>query len=187
MLIAFSYYRGVAHKKFVPQGQTINQNVYKGPLQLLHDSIRRRQPELSAAEKWFLEYENARPHMALFVKDFLSVHQITVLPHAPYSPDLSPCHFFSLSIKRPSVWIHSGHLDSRHNTAQQHSRECFPGLLQRYTETLEAACCCRRKLLRRMSLAPEYKYIVLILIPSVLKLSGHRVYDHKFFLHNALF
>jgi hypothetical protein len=37
---------------------------------------------------------------------------------------------------------------------------------------LEAVCWCRKKLLRRRSSAPEYKYTVLILIPSVLELSG---------------
>ena len=82
------------HKEFVPQGQTINKDVYKGPLQLLHDSIRRRRTELSAAGKLFLVHENVLPHMTLFVRYFLSVHKIAVLPHAPYSPDLSPCQFF---------------------------------------------------------------------------------------------
>jgi hypothetical protein len=44
-LIAISYSRGVVHKKFVPQSQTINNNVYKGPLQLLHKSIWHCRPE----------------------------------------------------------------------------------------------------------------------------------------------
>jgi hypothetical protein len=138
VLIALSYCRGIVHKEFVPQRRIINQYVYKCPLQLLDESIRRRRPEFSLAGKWFLAHENARRHMTLFVKDFLSVHQIAVLPHGQYSPDLSPCHFFSLRTKGPSVWLHSGHSDSRHKTAQLHSGECFPGMLQRHTEKLEA-------------------------------------------------
>jgi hypothetical protein len=46
---------------------------------------------------------------------------------------------------------------------------------------------CRRKLHQRRSLAPEWKYTVLIFIPQVLELSGHRVNFHQFFLHSALF
>jgi hypothetical protein len=38
--------------------------------------------------------ENAQQHMSLSIKELLSVHQLTALLHAPYSPDLSPCNFF---------------------------------------------------------------------------------------------
>jgi histone-lysine N-methyltransferase SETMAR len=86
--------RSAVRKKFVPQDQTVNQDVYKGVLQRLRDSIRRRFPEMWATGKWFIPHDNARPHTALSLRVFLSAHQITVLPHAPYSPDLSPCEFF---------------------------------------------------------------------------------------------
>jgi hypothetical protein len=39
-------------------------------------------------------HDNARPHTALSVSRFLTKHNNTVLPHPPYSPDLSPCNFF---------------------------------------------------------------------------------------------
>jgi len=102
-LIAISHCWGVVHKKSVPQSQTINLDVYKGPLQLLHESIRRHRPEYSASWIWLLVHDNARPHMILFFKDFLSLHQITVLPHEPYSPDLSPCHFFSFPLLKGAL------------------------------------------------------------------------------------
>jgi hypothetical protein len=94
-MIAFFDCRGEVHKKFVPQGQTVNQDVYKGVLQHLRESFRLRFLELWATGKWFLLHENARPYMALSVKEFLSVHETTLLPHAPYSPDLSHWVFFS--------------------------------------------------------------------------------------------
>lgn len=142
MLIAISHCRGVVHKKFFPQSRTINLDVYKGPLQLLHGSIRRHRPEYSASWKWLLVHDNARRHVALSVKDFLSVHQIAVLPHKPYSPDVTLPFFLIPTTERgiegSSVCFHSGHPDGSHRTALQHSRKCFPGLLPRLPEKLEA-------------------------------------------------
>jgi hypothetical protein len=43
---------------------------------------------------WFLLHDNSLPHRGLSVKELVSVHQITVLSHAPYSPDLSTWIFF---------------------------------------------------------------------------------------------
>jgi len=85
------------HKIFVPWGQTANQDVYKSFLQSLKDSIRRRCPEFRVEGKWFILQENALPHTALTVKRSLSVHEVTVLPHEPHYPDLSPCDFFFFS------------------------------------------------------------------------------------------
>jgi hypothetical protein len=34
------------------------------------------------------------PHAALSVKEFLAKHSIPVVPHPPYSPNLTPCDFF---------------------------------------------------------------------------------------------
>jgi hypothetical protein len=40
-----------------------------------------------------LLHDNARPHKARIVKDFLKSHRLEVWDHPPYSPDLNPCDF----------------------------------------------------------------------------------------------
>jgi len=119
---------------------------------------------------------------SLSVREFLSVHKITELPHVPYSPDLSPCDYslFPWLNKhwKATVTMMSGHSDSRDKTTLQHSSKCFAGLLQRPQEMLEAVHWCRRKLFQRRLLAPECKYTTFILIPSVSELSGHTIHTN---------
>jgi len=86
---------------------TANQYVYKGAvLQLLREGIRHRRPELWATGKLFLQHGNVRPHAALSVKEFLSVHQIAVLSHAPCHPHLSPCVCFLLPLLTLALTAH---------------------------------------------------------------------------------
>ena len=56
----------------------------------------------------FLLNDNARPYTALSVKEFLSVHEITLLPHAPYSPDLSHrdfCFILTTETSNETPWL----------------------------------------------------------------------------------
>ena len=41
-----------------------------------------------------LHHDNALPHKHQLVKRLLQQEQVKLLPHPPYSPDLSPCDFF---------------------------------------------------------------------------------------------
>ena len=41
-----------------------------------------------------LHHDNASPHKAKIVKDYLEEQELQVLPHPPYSPDLAPCDFW---------------------------------------------------------------------------------------------
>ena len=86
--------RGIVHHEFVPQGQTVNREVYISVLRRMRETLRRRRPDLWASGQWTLLHDNARPHTALSVSRFLTKHNVTVLPHPPYSPHLSPCDFF---------------------------------------------------------------------------------------------
>ncbi|KAJ8943503.1 hypothetical protein NQ318_016283 [Aromia moschata] len=76
MLIVFFDINDIVMTEWVPEGQTVNQN-------LLFES--------------FGNTARARPrtaHNALSVKRYLAARGTPVLVHAPYSPDLAPYDFF---------------------------------------------------------------------------------------------
>ena len=66
MLIVFFDVHGIAHLEFLPQGQTINQNVYKDILRLMR-SVREKRRELWETKSWLLHYDNAPAHNALSI------------------------------------------------------------------------------------------------------------------------
>jgi len=41
-----------------------------------------------------LHHDNALAHTLLIMRIYLAKHQISVVPHPPYSPDLAPADFF---------------------------------------------------------------------------------------------
>ena len=59
MLIAFFDVHGIVHAEFLPQGQTINQHVYKNILQRLMRSVREKRRELWETRSWLLHHDNA--------------------------------------------------------------------------------------------------------------------------------
>ena len=85
---------GIVPAEFLPQGQTINQHVYKNILRRLLRSVREKRRELWEARSWLLHHDNAPAHNALGIREFLAKNNIAVLEQPPYSPDLAPCDFF---------------------------------------------------------------------------------------------
>ncbi|GBO02642.1 hypothetical protein AVEN_231878-1 [Araneus ventricosus] len=83
-------YDSVIHYEFIPEGQTVNEELYLEILKRLRDAIRRKRPEKWATNNWFLLDQNAPPHRSLIVKKYL----VTTLQHPPYSPDLAPADFY---------------------------------------------------------------------------------------------
>jgi len=45
-------------------------------------------------QPFFIHLDNARAHYAKSAKLWLQDHNITILQHPPYSPDLAPCDFW---------------------------------------------------------------------------------------------
>jgi transposase len=41
-----------------------------------------------------LHHNNVLAHASLLIRSYLAKHQISVVPHSPYSPDLAPAGFF---------------------------------------------------------------------------------------------
>ena len=94
MLIAVSDVHGIVHAEFLPQGQTINQHVYKNILRRLMQSVREKRRELWETGSWLLHHDNAPAHNALGIREFVAKNIIAALEQPSYSPDLAPCDFF---------------------------------------------------------------------------------------------
>ena len=94
MLIVFFDVHGIVYLEFLPQGQTINQNVYKDILRRLMRLVKEKRRELWETKSWLLHHDNAPAHNALSIRQFLAENNIAVLEQPPYSPDLAPCDFF---------------------------------------------------------------------------------------------
>jgi histone-lysine N-methyltransferase SETMAR len=96
MLIALFDKEGIVHTEFVPQGQTVNQNLYIEVMRRLREEVRRKHPAMWASSDWLIHHDNASAHTALSVQRFLATNNMAVVPHPPYSPYLAPCDFFLL-------------------------------------------------------------------------------------------
>ncbi|UYV73896.1 hypothetical protein LAZ67_11001326 [Cordylochernes scorpioides] len=92
MIIVFFDIRGIAHCKFVPQGQTVNSAFYLEVLRRLKRRIARVRTDIKDTVK--LHHDNATSHTAFIITNFLARSNTSVIPHPPYSPDLAPCDFF---------------------------------------------------------------------------------------------
>ena len=84
----------IVDAEFLPQGQTINQQVYKNILRHLMRSVREKRRELWETRSWLLHHDNAPAHNALGIREFFAKNNIAVLEQPPYCPDLAPCDFF---------------------------------------------------------------------------------------------
>ena len=94
MLFAFFDIKGIVHFEFLPQGQTVNQYVYKEILRRLMRSVRDKRRDLWENNAWVLHHDNSLAHSALSIRKFLAERNVPTLEQPPYSPDLAPCDFF---------------------------------------------------------------------------------------------
>lgn len=92
MLTVFFDARGVVHKEFVPQGQTVNAAYYVDVLESLRKRVIRVRKDIAAT--WVLHHDNAPSHTSLRVREFLAKYNVATFPQPPYSPDLAPSDFF---------------------------------------------------------------------------------------------
>jgi len=76
----------------VPSGTTVTVAYYCQCLQKLRRKMHANRPDL--LENGVLIFnDNARPHIGKVVREFLDRYRWEVLPHPPYSPDMSPPDF----------------------------------------------------------------------------------------------
>ncbi|UYV64790.1 hypothetical protein LAZ67_3001980 [Cordylochernes scorpioides] len=58
------------------------------------EAVRLKRPERWQNNDWILHVDNARPHTAHVVLQFLAKHSTIQISHPPYSPELAPNYFF---------------------------------------------------------------------------------------------
>jgi len=83
---------GVIHVDFLPCGETINSEYYYRVLSDVHTCLRKKQPGL-ITEVVLFHQDNAQAHTAHRTTCTLQQLGWEVLPHPPYSPDLTPSDF----------------------------------------------------------------------------------------------
>ncbi|KAF6364769.1 hypothetical protein mRhiFer1_009887 [Rhinolophus ferrumequinum] len=84
------------HYSFLNPGKTITSEKYAQQIDELHRKLQHLQPAFVNRKGPILLHDNAQPHVAQPMLQKLNKLGYEVLPHPPYSPDLSPTdyHFF---------------------------------------------------------------------------------------------
>jgi histone-lysine N-methyltransferase SETMAR len=72
----------------------VKKELYQDVLARLSYVVRKKRPELWENQTWMLYHVNTPAHASLLIHSYLAKHQISVVPHPPYSPDLTPADFF---------------------------------------------------------------------------------------------
>lgn len=75
-----------------PPNSPINKEYYQQVLITLQQHIRKKRPEF--CNTWILHQDNARPYTATIIADYLTAHNIEVMSHPPYTPDVAPCDYW---------------------------------------------------------------------------------------------
>ena len=139
-------WKGVVYYELLPQGETINSEKYCNQLDQLKAAIAEKRPELANRRGVVFHHDNAKPHVALAVRQKLLQIDWDVLPQPPYSPDLAPSDYYLfLSLKNSvrvkcfkSVSEIKTHLDEYFaSKSQQFWKEGIMRLPERWKKVIE--------------------------------------------------
>ena len=103
--------KDVLYYELPKPGETINGERYRTQSIRLKRAIAEKRPEYAIRhEEIIFHHANARPHVAIPVKNYLENSEWEVLPHPLYSPDLAPSdyHLFrSMQKALTGIWFTS--------------------------------------------------------------------------------
>ena len=98
MLTVFFDSKGMVLSQFKAPKETVCADSYCEVLRDLRQAIRRKRPHLWGGgcghSTFLLHHDNAPPHTAAVTLGLIGSHNIDMVAHPPYSPDLAPCDFF---------------------------------------------------------------------------------------------
>ncbi|GFX66089.1 histone-lysine N-methyltransferase SETMAR [Trichonephila clavipes] len=89
MTIIFFYYEGIAYQHAVETGTTVNDSYYDNVRRTMVQHVKWKRQLLRNG--FLLHHDNARPHTARCVPGVSQQNNVEILPHPPYSSDLTPC------------------------------------------------------------------------------------------------
>lgn len=85
--------KGIIHYDFLKPGESITAESYCKLLDAFHEKLRQKHPALVNRDSPLLLHDNARPHVAKLTIAKLHELGYEILPHPPYSPDISPTDY----------------------------------------------------------------------------------------------
>lgn len=86
--------KGVVYYELLHPNETITGARYRTQLMRLKKALAQKRPEWKERhDKIILQHDNARPHVAVPVKNYLEGVNWDILPHPPYSPDIAPSDY----------------------------------------------------------------------------------------------
>ena len=84
---------GIIYYSFLETGKTITASSYSQEIDQCYTKLTKKCPNVVNRKGPILLHDNARPHVGKITQKKLSSLGIEVLPHPPYSPDLSPTDY----------------------------------------------------------------------------------------------
>ena len=120
---------GSIHFELLPNGATINAELYQQQLQRVQHSIQGPPFSTNFRSGVLLIHDNARPHVANATLQ--KIHELGWLPllHPPYSPDISPCDYYlfrSLEhFLRGKQFISSDNVQKERSEERRVGKECW--------------------------------------------------------------
>ena len=86
--------KSVLYYELLKPGETINRERYQTQLICFKRAIAEKRPEYATKhEAIIFHHDNARPHVAIPVKNYLEKSGWEILPYPPYSPNLVPSDY----------------------------------------------------------------------------------------------
>lgn len=122
----------------VERGQTVDHEYYiENCLQPVIQEVKKQRP-LSGTHAIKLQHDNGTPHAHQAVSDYLRSEGVTIVPHPPNSPDLSPCDFWlfdlikrNLSDQTDSISLHHAIIEFMYSLDKAEYKKTFDQWIQR--------------------------------------------------------
>ena len=103
--------------------------------------FRRKSSALFKSGKWHFHQDNAPVHKSILVTDYFTKMGIKTFPHRPYSPNLTPCDFWSFPKLRGCRYETIGEIKEAvtkviDTLTSEDFHEAFQKLLERYNKCI---------------------------------------------------